>query len=199
MANRVVMRICGEELAFLAEESPGYMQRVGAYANEKIQEALTACRVGKMQAAMLGAVNIADELFKIQEQDEQLRSQIKGYLDESARNKAEISELKREIVRLQKAQRKLEKLEAAVAGPEASESEAASAKPKARSRVRAKAKVAAEAAAPVVEAIASVPQDVSEPEAAAITAAVAEAAADQAEEAGPAGKTPNQTDTETAE
>ena len=42
-----------------------------------------------------------DELFKAQAAAEQLRSQIKGYLDEAGRAQSEASELKREVFRLQ--------------------------------------------------------------------------------------------------
>ena len=41
MANRVVISICGEEYTFVAEEAPSYMQKVGAYVNEKMDEILT--------------------------------------------------------------------------------------------------------------------------------------------------------------
>lgn len=111
MANRVVMRICGEELTFVAEESTDYMQRVGAFVGEQMQDILNSSKVSRSNAAVLTAVNIADELFKVREADEQLRAQIKGYLDETSAAKAEISELKREVLRLQKVQKKLEKLE----------------------------------------------------------------------------------------
>ena len=50
---------------------------------------------------MLTAANIADELFKAQAASEQLRSQIKGYLDEAGKAQAEASELRREVFRLQ--------------------------------------------------------------------------------------------------
>ena len=80
MANRVVVTICGEEYTFVAEESASYMQKVGAYVGDKMEEVLGSTRAGKTDAAVLTAVNIADELFKAQ---------------------AQVSELKREIVRLQ--------------------------------------------------------------------------------------------------
>lgn len=83
MANRVVINICGEELTFIAEESSSYMQRVGAYVNDKMAEVLDSSKVGRTDAAVLTAVNIADELFKAQAAAEQLRGQIKGYLDEA--------------------------------------------------------------------------------------------------------------------
>lgn len=95
MANRVVINICGEELTFIAEESSSYMQRVGAYVNDKMAEVLDSSKVGRTDAAVLTAVNIADELFKAQAAAEQLRGQIKGYLDEAGRAQSEASELKR--------------------------------------------------------------------------------------------------------
>ena len=101
MANRVVISICGEEYTFIADESAAYMQRVGSYVSEKMEEVLNSAKVGRTDAAILTAANIADELFKSQAAAEQLRGQIKGYLDEAGKAQAEVSELKREIFRLQ--------------------------------------------------------------------------------------------------
>ena len=101
MANRVVVNICGEEYTFVAEESASYMQKVGSYVSEKMDEGLNGAKVGRSDAAILTAANITDELFKAQAAAEQLRSQIKGYLDEAGKAQAEVSELKREVFRLQ--------------------------------------------------------------------------------------------------
>ena len=101
MGNRVTIGICGEEYTFIAEESPSYMQKVGAYVDGKLNEVLSSAKVGRTDAAVLTAVNIADELFKAREDAEHLRGQLKEYVDEANRAKAEVSELKREIFRLQ--------------------------------------------------------------------------------------------------
>ena len=101
MANRVVVSNCGEEYTFVAEESPAYMQKVGAYVSQKMDEVLSSAKVGRSDAAILTAANITDELFRTQAASEQLRSQIKGYLDEASRAQAEASDLKREVFRLQ--------------------------------------------------------------------------------------------------
>ena len=101
MENRVVVSICGEDYTFVAEEAPSYMQRVGSYVSEKMEAVLSGARVGRTDAAVLTAANIADELFKEHAAAEQLRRQIKGYLDEAAKAQAEASELKREVFRLQ--------------------------------------------------------------------------------------------------
>ena len=101
MANREFVTICGEEYTFVAEESASYMQKVGSYVSEKMDEVLNGANVGRSDAAILTAANITDELFKAQAAAEQLRSQIKGYLDEAGKAQAEVSELKREVFRLQ--------------------------------------------------------------------------------------------------
>ena len=101
MANRVTVTICGEEYTFVAEESAAYMQKVGTYVGDKMNEVLSSAKVGRTDAAVLTAANIADELFKAQEANQQLRSQLTGYLDEAGKAQAEVSELKREIFRLQ--------------------------------------------------------------------------------------------------
>ena len=54
-----------------------------------------------MDAAVLTAINIADDRFKEQEASENLRRQIKDLLEENARLKNELSESKREIFKLQ--------------------------------------------------------------------------------------------------
>ena len=107
MANRVVVNICGDEYTLVAEESPSYMQRVGSYVDGKMREIMDTAKVGRVNAAVLTAVNIADELMKSQETAEQLRGQIKDHADEAARAQSEVSELKREVFRLQQ---KLERL-----------------------------------------------------------------------------------------
>ena len=101
MANRVTITICGEEYTLVADESSAYMQKVGSYVSDKMTEVLEGAKVARSDAAILTAANITDELFKAQAAAEQLRSQIKGYLDEAGKAQAEVSELKREVFRLQ--------------------------------------------------------------------------------------------------
>ena len=101
MATRVVISICGEEYALIANESATYMQKVGAYVNDKLTEVLDGAKVGRTDAAVLTAINIADELFKEQDAADQLRSQIKDYIHQATKAQSEVSELKREVFRLQ--------------------------------------------------------------------------------------------------
>ena len=101
MENRVTVSICGEEYTLVAEEAPSYMQKVGGYVDAKLSEMLETAKVGRTDAAVLTAVNIADELCKERETAETLRAQIKEYVDEASRARNEASELKRELFKLQ--------------------------------------------------------------------------------------------------
>ena len=101
MANRVTMSICGDEYTLVADESSAYMEKVGALVDKKMSELMEVAHMGRGDAAVLAAVNIADELFKAQESAETLRRQLKTYLDEATQAKAEISELKRQLFKAQ--------------------------------------------------------------------------------------------------
>lgn len=101
MENRVTVSICDEEYTLIAEEAPSYMQKVGAYVDGKLSELLEAAKIGRSDAAVLTAVNIADELFKEREANEALRAQLKEYIDEASKARNEASELKRELFKLQ--------------------------------------------------------------------------------------------------
>ena len=101
MQNRVTVTVGGLKYTLLAAEGEEYVHRVAAYVDEKLRETTRAGGSSQMGCAVLTAVNIADELMKAQETAEQLRGQIKGYADEAAQAQSEVSELKREVFRLQ--------------------------------------------------------------------------------------------------
>ena len=101
MANRVTMTICGQDYTLVADESAAYMEKVGALVDEKMTELMTSAHVSRYDAAVLAAINLADELYKQQDGSENLRRQLKEYLEEATKMKLELSEAKREIFKLQ--------------------------------------------------------------------------------------------------
>lgn len=108
MENRITVNIAGTDYTLMAEESPSYMQKVAAYVSEKMGVIMESGKISRMDAAVLAAANIADELYKEQSISENLRNQLKDYLDEANKAKSEASECRRELFKLQQ---KLEKLE----------------------------------------------------------------------------------------
>ena len=102
MANKVTMNICGQEYTLVADESAAYMEKVGALVDERMRQVLDALHVSQTDAAVLAAVNLADELLKNQAAAaENLRRQVKNYLDEATQAKNEASELKRQLFKAQ--------------------------------------------------------------------------------------------------
>lgn len=101
MANRVTMGICGQDYTLVADENASYMEKVGAMVDTKMRELMDTAHVSRSDAAVLAAVNLADELLKNQEASENLRRQLKTYLDEATAAKNEVSELKRQLFKYQ--------------------------------------------------------------------------------------------------
>lgn len=101
MANRVTMGICGQDYTLVADESASYMEKVGAMVDTKMCELMDTAHVSRSDAAVLAAINLADELLKNQEAGENLRRQLKTYLDEATAAKNEVSDLKRQLFKYQ--------------------------------------------------------------------------------------------------
>ncbi len=101
MANKITVTINGTDYTLMSEDSPAYMQKVAALVDEKMNDITSTGRVSRMDAAVLVAANLADELLKQQAASENLRRQLKGYLDDASKAKAELGECKRELLKLQ--------------------------------------------------------------------------------------------------
>ena len=101
MKNRVAVTIAGQEYTLVGTEDAGYTEKVAAHVDEKVREVMESARVSLVDGAVLAAVNIADEYFKEVEAAENLRRQLKEYLEEATKLKMERSEAKREIFKLQ--------------------------------------------------------------------------------------------------
>ncbi|HIR47507.1 MAG TPA: cell division protein ZapA [Candidatus Caccousia avicola] len=101
MKNRVAVTIAGQEYTLVGSEDVGYTKKVADHVDAKVQEVLDGAHVSLVDGAILAAVNIADEYFKEVEAAENLRRQLKEYLEEATKVKLELSEAKREIFKLQ--------------------------------------------------------------------------------------------------
>ena len=97
MANRVTMTICGMEYTLVAEEDAAYMEKIGGIEDTEMQQLMDSAHMSRDAAAVLAAVNLADQLTKAQEGAENLRRQVKTYLDEASRAKSEAAELRRKL------------------------------------------------------------------------------------------------------
>ena len=101
MKNKVTVTIAGQDYTLVATEDAAYMEKVAQHVDNKLREVTDSSNVSTMEAAVLTALNITDEYFKEMEASENLRVQLKEYLDEATSLKMELSEAKREIFKLQ--------------------------------------------------------------------------------------------------
>ena len=101
MKNKITVSIAGQEYTMVAEEDENYVHRCATLVDSQVREIMNSSPLGRSDAAVLAAMNIADQFFREQEASENLRRHIKDGLDESAKLKMELSEAKREIFKLQ--------------------------------------------------------------------------------------------------
>lgn len=95
--NKVAVRICGKDYALMGVESDEYIQKVGLYIDKKMSEIMrTNNKLSTSMAAVLTAINVADDFFKAHENEIALRQEIKQALEEIERQKSEISRLSEE-------------------------------------------------------------------------------------------------------
>ena len=100
MKNKVVVTIADRDYTMVAVEDENYVRKCAQHVDQQLRE-IANSRISQADAAVLAAMNIADQFFKEQEASENLRRQIKDGLDENAGLKMELSEAKREIFKLQ--------------------------------------------------------------------------------------------------
>jgi cell division protein ZapA len=80
MANQVNVKIFGQEFTIKGEDSPEYVEELAEFVDKKMREVASASSViTSHKVAILTAINIADELFRLQKE--------KGDQEENNQNK----------------------------------------------------------------------------------------------------------------
>ena len=101
--NKVNLRICGSSYTIVTEDDPDYVEELGELINKEMKsisnESLT---LSTTQCAVLVALDQADACKKATASADNLRAQIKDYLEDSARARMEVDVARREIERLNK-------------------------------------------------------------------------------------------------
>ena len=100
MKNKVVVTIVDRDYTMVAVEDENYVRKCAAHVDQQLRE-IANSRISQADAAVLAAMNIADQYFREQDAAENLRRQIKDNLEEVNQLKMELSEAKREIFKLQ--------------------------------------------------------------------------------------------------
>lgn len=95
--NKVVIRIAGNDYTLVGVESEEYIQKVGFYIDKKMNEILMRnSRLSTSLAAVLTALNVADDFFKSRESEIAIRKEKEEMSLELERLKMENIKLKDE-------------------------------------------------------------------------------------------------------
>ena len=116
--NRIKLNICGCECALCSDDSENYMRSIG----DEVQKAIDGVmdkneRVSVTLASIITALSYCDECHKEQSSAENLRTQIKNYLEDSSHARLEAEEAKRELERLKRENQTLRARLAALDSP----------------------------------------------------------------------------------
>ena len=74
--QRITLRVAGREYALVSSDSPEHLSRVANFVDRQISEAMFAARTSKENAAVLVALNLADELMKAKDENARLRREM---------------------------------------------------------------------------------------------------------------------------
>jgi cell division protein ZapA len=102
MKNKITVTVAGRDFTIVSEESEAYVRAVAAEVDKDIQSVTDESHLSLSDAAVLAALNAADRARKAIDSADHLRLQVKSYLDETQKLKAELAETRRELSRAKK-------------------------------------------------------------------------------------------------
>ncbi|MFY9198550.1 MAG: cell division protein ZapA [Acutalibacteraceae bacterium] len=116
--TKVKLSICGSDYFIYTDDDVNYVKELGNKLDERLSKLVHEnSRISITQAAILVALEYADSAKKASDSADNLRGQIKEYLEDSARYKMEAEVARRDIERLE---REVQSLRAKQSGNKAS-------------------------------------------------------------------------------
>lgn len=99
--NKVALKICGGSYTIVTEDDPDYVEGLGELIDKEMKSISNEVpSLSQTQCAILVALDQADACKKATASADNLRAQIKDYLEDSARARMEVDVARREIERL---------------------------------------------------------------------------------------------------
>lgn len=99
--NKVRLKIGGAEFTIATQDEPAYIEKIAGEVDGRITRIMKESpRLSVTMAAILAALDYCDDYRKTEASADHLRSQIKDYLEDSARARMEADVAHREIERL---------------------------------------------------------------------------------------------------
>ena len=100
--NRIKLNICGTDYVIISDETEEYMKSIADEVSNEMDEVLkTNVRVSVVMAAALTALKYCDESKKYMNDADNLRTQIKDYLEEAVGARMQADEARKDVLRLE--------------------------------------------------------------------------------------------------
>lgn len=114
MKNNVLVRIYGREYLLATEESQGYSEKLADMLNDKLQKIMAGkSELSRLDGAMLVALEALDDAYKNRKSIDNIRGQIKDYVEAADKAKAELEAVKKDCAeKLANSDRQIKELEA---------------------------------------------------------------------------------------
>ncbi|MDE7390442.1 MAG: cell division protein ZapA [Lachnospiraceae bacterium] len=125
--SKLKISICGYDFSVVTDEDRQYMLSIANRVERKVNKMLeNNGRLSTASAALFAAMDYCDQVQKASGDEDNLRSQIKDYLEESGNARKQLEESKKEIDRLK---REITALRRRLAAEEVSKAPASDAEP----------------------------------------------------------------------
>lgn len=98
--EKVRLTICGTDYVLTTDESDAYMQELAGRVERAMQGMLVNPRISMTMAAVMAALSSEDTAQKALQSADNLRAQMKEYLDDNSRARSETINAKQEADRL---------------------------------------------------------------------------------------------------
>lgn len=99
--NKVQIKICGATYSIITDDDTEYVENLGEFIDSEMKSVASSNpSLSSIQCAILVALDQADACKKATAAADNLRAQIKDYLEDSARARMEVDVARREVERL---------------------------------------------------------------------------------------------------
>ena len=97
-ANRVTITICGKEYTLQTDEAPSYVKQLAARLDRRIAEMMEGNdTLSLSSAAILVGLSLMDDSYKTSSKMDNIRGEIRNYVEEAGKARAEADALRREL------------------------------------------------------------------------------------------------------
>ncbi len=120
--NRIKLTICGCECVLSSDDSENYIRSVGDEVQKALDDTMAQNdRISVTMAAIIAALNFCDASHKASSSADNLRAQIKNYLEDSSHARMDAEESRRELERVKRENQTLRARLAAAGEPAAAD------------------------------------------------------------------------------